>query len=165
MPIQVSDCAVPPAVFKEQEKRQAALQAQIDALEARRAAGEDVAAELDKLTEAKASLAKQVKVSRKLRLDNRVIDLRTRANNGWWLYEFINSHPVDAPPLVIDAPVKPPVPTFAVWSARDGVVAPAAARGLPAESDRQVEVQARHLSLARSPATIAQIGDLLAEPI
>ena len=109
----------------------------------------------------------------KLRPDlvDRVITLGTpfsgnpRANNGWWLYEFINSHPVDAPPLVIDAPVKPPVPTFAVWSAKDGVVAPAAARGLPAESDHQVEVQSRHLSLARSPATIAQIGELLAAPI
>ena len=109
----------------------------------------------------------------KLRPDlvDRVITLGTpfsgnpRANNGWWLYEFINNHPVDAPPLNIDAPVKPPVPTFAVWSARDGVVAPDAARGLPAESDWQIEVQSRHLSLARSPATIAQIGELLAAPI
>ena len=84
-----------------------------------------------------------------------------RANNGWWLYEFINNHPVDAPPLEIAAPIKPPVPTYAVWSPIDGVVAPAAARGLPDESDQQAEIRVRHLSLARAPEAIALIGDLL----
>ena len=84
-----------------------------------------------------------------------------RANNGWWLYEFINDHSVDAPPLEIDAPIKPPVPTYAVWSPIDGVVAPAAACGLPGESDQQFEIRVRHLSLARAPEAIALIGDLL----
>lgn len=84
-----------------------------------------------------------------------------RANNGWWLYEFINNHPVDAPPFEIAAPIKPPVPTYAVWSPIDGVVAPAAARGLPDESDQQAEIRVRHLALARAPEAIALIGDLL----
>ena len=88
-----------------------------------------------------------------------------RANNGWWLYEFINDHPVDAPPLQIDAPVKPPVPTYAVWSPIDGVVAPGSARGLPNESDRQIELRIRHLSLARAPKAIALIGDLLGDSV
>ena len=88
-----------------------------------------------------------------------------RANNGWWLYEFINDHPVDAPPLIIDAPIKPPVPTYAVWSPIDGVVAPAAARGLPGESDRQVEIVVRHLALARAPEAIDLIGDLLGSSV
>ncbi len=108
----------------------------------------------------------------KLRPDlvDRVISLGSpfsgdmRANNGWWLYEFINDHPVDAPPLEIDAPVKPPVPTYAVWSPIDGVVAPESARGLPCESDRQIELRIRHLSLARAPEAITLIGELLAEP-
>lgn len=107
----------------------------------------------------------------KLRPDlvDRVISLGSpfsgdpRANNGWWLYEFINDHLVDAPPLTIDAPVKPPVPTYAVWSPIDGVVAPASARGQPGESDRQIEVRVRHLSLARAPEAIALIGDLLSD--
>lgn len=88
-----------------------------------------------------------------------------RANNGWWLYEFINDHKVDTPPLDIVTAVKPPVPSYAVWSPIDGVVAPASARGLPEESDRQIEVNVRHLSLAREPATIKQIGELLAVPL
>ena len=84
-----------------------------------------------------------------------------RANNGWWLYELINNHPVDAPPIEIEVSVKPPVPTYAVWSPIDGVVAPAAARGLAGESDHQIELRIRHLSFARAPAAIALIGELL----
>ena len=68
---------------------------------------------------------------------------------------------VDAPPLAIDTPVKPPVPTYAVWSPIDGVVAPASARGQPGESDRQIEVRVRHLSFACAPEAIVLIGELL----
>ena len=102
------------------------------------------------------------------RLVDRVITLGTpfsgdpHANNAWRLYEFLNDHKVDHPPLQIAQTAKPPVPTIAVWSPNDGVVAPEAARGLPDESDRQVEVTARHLGLARDPAAIRTIGDLLA---
>lgn len=84
------------------------------------------------------------------------------ANNAWWLYEFMNDHGVANPPLEIVMAAKPPVLTTAVWSRFDGVVAPEAARGLPGESDRQVEVTARHLGLARDPAAIRVMGDLLA---
>ena len=86
-----------------------------------------------------------------------------RANNGWWLYELINDHPVDAPPIKIEASVKPPIPTYAVWSPIDGVVAPAAARGLAGESDHQIELRIRHLSLARAPEAITLIGELLSK--
>ena len=101
-------------------------------------------------------------------LIDRVITLGTpfsgdpHANNAWWLYEFLNDHKVDHPPLQIVQSAKPPMPTIAVWSANDGVVAPASARGLPGESDRQVEVTARHLGLACDPAAIRAIGELLA---
>lgn len=106
----------------------------------------------------------------KLRPDlvNRVITLGSpfsagpRANNAWWIYELLNDHSVDNPPLEADIPVKPPVPTIAVWSPIDGIVSPASARGLPGESDRQVELRVRHLSLARAPEGIRLIGQLLA---
>ncbi len=88
-----------------------------------------------------------------------------RANNAWRIYEFLNDHPVDRPPLDIDVSVKPPVRTIAVWSPIDGIVAPAAACGFPGESDRQVEVKARHLSLTRNPDGIRLIGRLLAEEL
>lgn len=86
-----------------------------------------------------------------------------RANNAWRLYEWFNDHPVDNPPIAIDRPVKPPVPTYAVWSPRDGIVAPASARGEPGEADGSYEVRCRHLSLARSREGIEQVGRLLTD--
>ncbi|MBA3678465.1 MAG: alpha/beta hydrolase [Sphingosinicella sp.] len=74
-----------------------------------------------------------------------------RANNVWRLYELISRHPVDNPPLDVDLGTKPPVPTIACWSRRDGVVAPACARGFPEQSDRQVEFDCSHMGFATSP--------------
>ena len=50
-------------------------------------------------------------------------------NNVWRLYEWVAGHKVDEPPIprITD---KPPVPTLAIWSRKDGIVAPRAARGL-----------------------------------
>jgi pimeloyl-ACP methyl ester carboxylesterase len=80
-----------------------------------------------------------------------------RANHAWRLYERVNGHPVDAPPLKVELAVKPPVPTFALWSARDGIVAPAATRGLPGESDVQVEVNCHHTDFCTHPRALAAI--------
>lgn len=86
-----------------------------------------------------------------------------RANNAWRVYEAINDHPVDRPPFDLALSVKPPVPTIAVWSQTDGIISVSSARGLPDESDRQVEVACRHFNFARSPVGIRAIGGLLAE--
>lgn len=86
-----------------------------------------------------------------------------RANNAWHIYERLNDHSVDNPPIGGDLSEKPPVLTFAVWSPIDGIVAPVSARGEPWQSDRQIELNERHLSLARSPAGIRLIGSLLVE--
>src|SRR3546814_5166377 len=63
-----------------------------------------------------------------------------RANRAWRLYHLIARHPVENPPSDFHPAPRPSMPTFALWSAHDGVVAVASARGLPHESDRQVEV-------------------------
>lgn len=86
-----------------------------------------------------------------------------RANNAWRAYQMITGHAVDEPPIDSPLAAKPPVPTIAVWSRRDGIIAPHAARGLPHESDRQVEVDCLHLNYARAARGIAAIGALLAE--
>jgi pimeloyl-ACP methyl ester carboxylesterase len=80
-----------------------------------------------------------------------------RANHAWKMYERLNDHPVDAPPLKVELAVKPPVPTYALWCARDGIVAPAATRGLPGESDVQVEVDCHHTDFCSHPRAIAAI--------
>lgn len=80
-----------------------------------------------------------------------------RANNAWRLYEAINDHKVDAPPVPDDPAVKPPVKTVALWSRKDGVIAPAAARGLPHERDAEVEVPFHHFALASTRPAIDRV--------
>jgi hypothetical protein len=80
-----------------------------------------------------------------------------RANNAWRLYERVAGHPVDRPPIKADTAIKPPVPTIAMWSRRDGMVAPASARGLPPESDAQIEIDCGHMGFACSGRAIRQI--------
>lgn len=86
-----------------------------------------------------------------------------RANNAWRLYEAINDHSVDAPPVPDDPAVKPSVPTIALWSRNDGVIAPAAARGLPHERDAEVEVPYSHFALASTRPAIARVVTELGE--
>ncbi|HEY0412553.1 MAG TPA: alpha/beta hydrolase [Allosphingosinicella sp.] len=80
-----------------------------------------------------------------------------RNNNVWRLYERVAGHPVDDPPVASDPSVKPPVPTLAIWSRRDGIVAVCAARGEPGESDEQVELDCSHMGFAVSARAYPQI--------
>jgi pimeloyl-ACP methyl ester carboxylesterase len=90
-----------------------------------------------------------------------------RANNAWRVYELVAGHKVDAPPIPGDFAVKPPVPTIALWSRRDGVVAPASARGREGESDRAIEMDCSHMGFATSarawPAVVAAARMIVAE--
>ena len=88
-----------------------------------------------------------------------------RANNAWRIYEMLNDHPVDRPPLDAVLSVKPPVPTIALWSSKDGIVAASSARGQAGESDLQLEVDCRHLDFARAAGAIRVIGQVLADQL
>jgi pimeloyl-ACP methyl ester carboxylesterase len=72
-----------------------------------------------------------------------------RQNNVWKLYEKIAGHSVDDPPLprITD---KPPVPHLAIWSRRDGLIAPRSARGLEHERDKEVELNCHHMAFGIS---------------
>ena len=72
-----------------------------------------------------------------------------QSTNVWKLYEWIAGHPVDNPPLAYSAD-KPPVPSLAIWSRRDGIVAVSAARGADHCRDRAVEVDSTHMGFAVS---------------
>jgi pimeloyl-ACP methyl ester carboxylesterase len=75
-----------------------------------------------------------------------------KQNNVWRLYEWIARHKVDEPPIprITD---KPPVPHLAIWSRRDGIVAPRSARGLDHERDKAVEMRCTHMALGVSRRT------------
>ena len=85
-----------------------------------------------------------------------------RLNNVWRLYERVAGHKVDATPIP-RITAKPPVPTLALWSRRDGIVAASAARGLPEESDKSVELQCNHMAFGVSArATRAAVKEITA---
>ena len=63
------------------------------------------------------------------------------------LYERIAGHDVNEPPFETRNE-KPPVPTLALWSRNDGIVAPSAARGQAHEVDKAVEVDSYHTGFA-----------------
>ncbi|MGK2911332.1 MAG: esterase/lipase family protein [Sphingobium sp.] len=84
-----------------------------------------------------------------------------RANNAWRMYERIAGHPVDCPPVQCILSEKPAVPTIACWSARDGVVAPACARGQDGERDLALEFDCTHMAFVADPKAIRTVARLI----
>jgi len=73
-------------------------------------------------------------------------DLKTNTNVREF-YERIAGHDVNLPPFERIGG-KPPVPTLALWSRKDGIVAPSAARGRAGEVDKAVEIDTHHMGFA-----------------
>lgn len=89
-----------------------------------------------------------------------------RQNNVWRLYEWVAGHRVDEPPIP-RVTEKPPVPHLALWSRRDGIIAPRAARGLDHERDKAVEMRCTHMAFGVSGrltrTAVAEITTFLEE--
>jgi pimeloyl-ACP methyl ester carboxylesterase len=87
-------------------------------------------------------------------------------NNMWRIYEMVAKHKVDEPPLPHFGH-KPPVPTLAIWSSTDGIVAVRAARGVDGERDKAAEVRSAHMAFGVSTRAteqiVREIGDFLEE--
>jgi pimeloyl-ACP methyl ester carboxylesterase len=84
------------------------------------------------------------------------------ANNAWRAYQAVTGHTVDEPPVGVDLAEKPPVPTVALWSPRDGIIAPRSACGRKGERDLAISVRCTHLGFASHPAVAATLAGLLA---
>lgn len=84
------------------------------------------------------------------------------ANRAWPLYDFLNDHTVDDIPEGVEFAAKPPVPTLAMWSASDGIVAAGAARGLPEESDLAIQLDVTHFGYGGSPDGVRQVIEAMA---
>ncbi len=87
-----------------------------------------------------------------------------RSNRAWKIYELVADHKVDAPPLPVVHAAKPPVPTVAIWSARDGIIAADAARGLPEERDVEIEISCGHFAMSSAPDALEAVLRALALP-
>jgi pimeloyl-ACP methyl ester carboxylesterase len=79
------------------------------------------------------------------------------ANNVWRIYHLVTGHSVDNPPVGKDRSCKPPVPTVALWSPRDGLIHARAACGKPGERDRAVALRCSHMGFAYSDESIAAV--------
>ena len=88
-----------------------------------------------------------------------------RANNAWRVYEALNDHTVDDPPFAEDPGAKPPVRTIAVWSKRDGIVAPRSAEGEAWQSDKRIEVPFKHFELASARGAVRAVLGILREEL
>jgi hypothetical protein len=73
----------------------------------------------------------------------------------------VNDHDVDHPPIRVDPPEKPPVPTLAFWSPRDGIVAPGSASGKEGERDRAIELHCRHNEFVSDPEALRALVRVL----
>jgi pimeloyl-ACP methyl ester carboxylesterase len=80
-----------------------------------------------------------------------------RANNAWRVYHIVAGHRVEEPPVECAVGIKPPVPTVALWSPRDGIVHPRSARGRPGERDRAVALRCTHMGFVQSRAAIEAV--------
>lgn len=85
-----------------------------------------------------------------------------RANNAWRAYQLIAGHSVDEPPIGQDMSAKPPVPTVALWSPRDGIVSPRSSCGRRGERDLAIPMRCTHLGFAAHPDVAAMLKRLVA---
>lgn len=85
-----------------------------------------------------------------------------RHNRVWRAYELIARHPVDRPPIDVILSEKPPVPTTALWSRRDGMIAPACAHGATGEADRAIELDCTHMTFPSARCSLKAVLEALA---
>lgn len=87
-------------------------------------------------------------------------DLKTNTNVTRF-YEWVAGHDVNQPPFERLGHEKPPVPTLALWSRRDGIVAPAAARGQEGQADRAIEIDTGHTGFAVHRPALSRIASAI----
>ncbi|MBV7255533.1 alpha/beta fold hydrolase [Pacificimonas sp. WHA3] len=87
-----------------------------------------------------------------------------RGNNAWKLYERLNDHWVNSPPLPTDLETLPPVPLTSIYSDGDGIVAPECTKIGNGDMHESVRVDSSHVGLAWSHEVLAVTANRLAQP-
>lgn len=86
-----------------------------------------------------------------------------RDNRAWRMWEWAARRKIEDNPLGQALGVKPPVPTLAIWSPRDGVISPHSARGEAGERDMERAVTCGHFAMASSPSSLEAVLSHLAQ--
>lgn len=87
-----------------------------------------------------------------------------RASNAWRLYEILSERKVDDWPDRERMKLPPPVPSTAIYSRTDGIVAWQGCRELDSATTQNIEVEGSHCGLGHNPAVLYAIADRLALP-
>ena len=90
-----------------------------------------------------------------------------RATNAWRAYQYFTGQKMDDPKLqeqVREGHTVPPVPSTAIFSKNDGIVAWQTSREPKAATTDNIEVRGSHCGLGANPAVMWAIADRLALP-
>jgi len=87
-----------------------------------------------------------------------------RASNAWKLYERASERTVDDWPERERMKTPPPVPSTAIYSRSDGIVAWQGCLEREGPTSENIEVEGSHCGLGHNPAVLYAIADRLAQP-
>jgi pimeloyl-ACP methyl ester carboxylesterase len=90
-----------------------------------------------------------------------------KATNVWRLYELLTGHLVesdDAKGQLAEAASPPPVPSTAIYSREDGVVAWQVCREQPGPATDSIAVHGSHIGLGVNASVLYAVADRLAQP-
>jgi pimeloyl-ACP methyl ester carboxylesterase len=86
-----------------------------------------------------------------------------KASNAWRLYEYLSERKVDDWPDREAMKSPPPVPSTAIYSRTDGIVAWQGCREQETAMTQNIEVEGSHCGLGHHPAVLYAIADRLAQ--
>ena len=87
-----------------------------------------------------------------------------KASNAWRLYETLSGREVHDWPGRDAMKLPPPVPSTAIYSRTDGIVAWQGCRERVSPTTENIEVEGSHCGLGHNPAVLYAIADRLAQP-
>jgi pimeloyl-ACP methyl ester carboxylesterase len=87
-----------------------------------------------------------------------------KASNAWQLYERVSGRRVDDWPQRAHMRTAPPVPSTAIYSRSDGIVAWQGCLEREGPHAENIEVEGSHCGLGHNPAVLYAIADRLAQP-
>ena len=87
-----------------------------------------------------------------------------KASNAWRLYEVLSGRRVDDWPDREAMKLPPPVPSTAIYTRSDGIVAWQGCREQESATTENIEVEGSHSGLGYNPAALYAIADRLALP-
>lgn len=90
-----------------------------------------------------------------------------KATNVWRVYQRLTGHSIDdahTQAHLDEIAAPPPVPTTAIYSREDGIVAWRACREAHGPDAENIAVHGSHIGLANNPAVLYAVADRLAQP-